>query len=257
MDSDRQWELNLAETAVKAAQVRLAELSDSGQELDSRLEREWKIRADTELESIIIPILQNGSDYPILSEESGLHNGIGEKCWIVDPLDGSVNFFRGLPMYCISVGLWEENQPVLGVVLDVHNKQLYTGIVGSGAKCNGYPIQVKKGCNLGPSSAVLCAGFPAGLDHTDQNLGKIISLCGRFGKVRMLGSAAIMLSYVACGRCDSYWECQIGIWDVAAGIAIVVAAGGLFNLGEIAEDFRVDVEAACMSSLLVSRVHEN
>ena len=129
MDSDRQWELGLAEAAVKAAQMKLADFSHNGQELDSREGREWKIGADTLLESIIIPILQNSSNYPILSEESGVHQGIGEKCWIVDPLDGSVNFFRGLPMYCISVGLWEKSQPVLGVVLDVHNKQLFTGVV--------------------------------------------------------------------------------------------------------------------------------
>ena len=257
MDSDREWELNLAEDAVKAAQIKLAELSHSGQKLNSRVGREWKINADSRLESIIIPILQSGSDYPILSEESGVHKGIGERCWIVDPLDGSVNFSRGLPMYCISVGLWEKSQPLLGVVLDVHNNQLFTGVVGNGAKCNGYPIQVNKESNLDPSTAVLCSGFPAGLDHTDRNIGKIISLCGQFGKVRMLGSAAMMLSHVACGRCDSYWECQIGLWDVAAGLAIVVAAGGLFKMNEIAKTFRVDVEAACMSSLLVSRVHKS
>ena len=250
----KQWELNLAVTAVKAEEVKLTEVPTGGRELKSKIGREWKIEADTLLESVIIPILQNKSDYPILSEESGSLKGKGEKVWIVDPLDGSVNYFRGLPMYCVSVGLWEKNKPILGVVLDVSNNQLFTGIVGQGARCNGDPIEVNKRFSSDPSSAVLCTGLSAGLDHNDQSLRAIISLCTQFGKVRMLGSAALMLCCVASGRCDSYWERQIGLWDVAAGLAIVVAAGGKFKMGENLEDLRVDLEAACTSSLLVSRI---
>ena len=89
-------------------------------------------------------------------------------------------------------------------------------------------------------------------DFFDQ-LGQI----GQFGKVRMLGSAALMLCYVASGRCDSYWERQIRLWDVAAGLAIVVSAGGQFKLGDISEDFKVDVEAACAASLFASRIYDN
>lgn len=254
---DRQRELDIAKNAVKAAEVKLSELSTNAQNLDRRIGREWKIEADAQLESVIISHLQDNSDYPIFSEESGNHKGIGDSCWIVDPLDGSFNFLRGLPMYCISVGLWKENQPVLGVILDIHNNQLFTGVVGDVAKCNGNSIHVNKELNLDPFSAVLCTGFPTGLDHTDGNLGEMVSLFGQFGKVRMLGSAALMLCYVASGRCDSYWERRIGLWDVAAGVAIVVAAGGEIKLREFTDDFRVDVEAACASSLLISRVDDD
>ena len=139
-------------------------------------------------------------------------------------------------------------------MLDPHNKQLFSGIVGDGAKCNGCEIQVRKGSDVDPLSSVLCTGFPAGLDHTKKNLDNIVSLISQFGKVRMLGSAALMLCYIASGRCDSYWERRIRLWDVAAGLAIVVSAGGQIKLGEISEDFRVDVEAACAASLLVSRI---
>ena len=255
MCADRHKELKLAEVACWAAQARLAEKSSDTQELGITVGREWKIRADKLLESVIIPSLRKGSDYPILSEESGMHKGTGDECWIVDPLDGTANFLRGLPIYCISIGLWKNDQPILGVVLDPHNKQLFSGIVGSGAKCNGREIQVRKGSDVNPLSSVLCTGFPVGLDHTNKDLDNIVSLIGQFGKVRMLGSAALMLCYVASGRCDSYWERRIRLWDIAAGLAIVVSAGGQFELGDISEDFRVDVEAACDASLLVSQIN--
>jgi myo-inositol-1(or 4)-monophosphatase len=254
MCADRHKELKLAEITCTTAQTKLAELSLDALEIDTSLGREWKIKADKILESVIIPTLRQGSNYPILSEESGFHKGTGEEYWVVDPLDGTANFFRGLPIYCISVGLWKNNQPILGVVLDPHNKQLFSGIVGDGAQCNGCEIQVRKGPELEPSSSILCTGFPAGLDHTKKNLAKLIGLISHFGKVRMLGSAALMLCYVASGRCDSYWEKRIRLWDVAAGLAIVASAGGQIELGEISEDFRVDVEAACSVSLLVSRI---
>ena len=99
-------DLALAETAVKAGQEVLGEILRNTQVLEKRIGREWKIETDARLESAIIPLLKKDSNYPILSEESGNHAGVGSKRWIVDPLDGSVNLLRGLPMYCISVGLW-------------------------------------------------------------------------------------------------------------------------------------------------------
>ena len=254
MCADRHKELKLAEVACWAAKERLTEMSGDARELDIAVGREWKVKADKLLESVIIQKLRQESNYSILSEESGFHKGEGKEYWIVDPLDGSANFFRRLPIYCISVGLWRGNQPILGAVLDPHNKKLFSGIVGERATCNGCEIQVRKGLDVDPLSSVLCTGLPAGFDHTNKDLNNIVSLIGRFGKVRMLGSAALMLCYVASGRCDSYWERQIRLWDVAAALAIVVSAGGQFNLGEIADDFRVDVEAAADASLLVSRL---
>jgi myo-inositol-1(or 4)-monophosphatase len=257
MCADRHKELKLAEVACWAAHARLAEKSPDTRELDITVGREWKSAADKLLESVIIRNLRKESDYPILSEESGMHKGTGDECWIVDPLDGTANFLRGLPIYCISIGLWKNDQPILGVVLDPHNRQLFSGIVGSGAKCNGREIQVRKGSNVNPLSSVLCTGFPAGLAHTKKDLDSIVNLIGQFGKIRMLGSAALMLCYIASGRCDSYWERQIRLWDVAAGLAIVVSAGGQFKLGDISEDFKVDVEAACAASLFASRIYDD
>ena len=250
MDSTDNWELKLAEEAVNVAYSILEEDLCEFRVLEKIDGREWKIGADRKLELSIINVLQRGSSYPILAEESGLIAASGSRRWIVDPLDGSTNYFRDIPFYSISVGLWEDNHPVLGVVLDVANKRLFKGMVNLGAWCDSNSIQVNKEIRSTPISKILCTGFPAGFVQSDQNMQKLAILCEKFGKVRMLGSAALMLCFVASGKCDSYWESQIGLWDVGAALAIVKAAGGVIKIGNIGENYRVDVEAAASGSLL-------
>jgi myo-inositol-1(or 4)-monophosphatase len=249
------WELALAVEAAEAARFKLEQRSVDYWQLEKIEGREWKSSADHELESTIISVLQEGSDYPILSEEIGCLAGKGDHRWIVDPLDGTANFLRGIPVYCISIGLWKNNVPELGVVVDVPNNRVFTGIVGVGAWCNESQIHVNIAAPGDPTSAVLCTGFPVGFDHSNENIHKLVAICANFGKVRMLGSAALMLCYVASGRCDSYWESRIRLWDIGAGFAIAVAAGGATKLGKIGSDFKVDVEVASNASLLVSELN--
>ena len=254
MDITDNWELNLAEEAVNAAYSILEKNLYGSRVLEKIDGREWKIGADRKLELTIINVLQRGSSYPILAEESGLIAASGNRRWIVDPLDGSANYFRDIPFYSISVGLWENNHPVLGVVLDVTNKRLFKGVVNLGAWCDSSSIQVYREMSSTPISKILCTGFPAGFVQSDQNMHKLSTLCDRFGKVRMLGSAALMLCFVASGKCDSYWESQIGLWDVGAALAIVKAAGGVIRLGNIGDNYRVDVEAAASVALLAGEI---
>jgi len=247
-------DLELATQSIQAARLRLdAGLADNRflEKIDGR---EWKIRADRELESVILKVLQEGSDYPILSEESGILAGEGNRQWIVDPLDGSANFFRKVPFYCISVGLWENEHPLLGAVLEIPGDRLFAGIVGVGAWCNGKPIGRKEDIPAEPSEAMLCTGLPAEFEHSRENIQTLVTACRRFGKVRMLGSAALMLCYVASGRCDSYWERQIALWDVGAALAIVQAVGGATRFSKVDDSLRVNVEAASCKRLLVSEV---
>lgn len=254
MSQQNKKDLELATQSIQAARSRL----DTGLADDRSLEnidgREWKIRVDRELESVILKVLQEGSDYPVLSEESGILAGRGNRQWIVDPLDGSANFFRQVPMYCISVGLWENGSPLLGAVLEVPGNRLFSGIVGVGAWCNGEPIRRIVEAPARPMEALLCTGFPAEFEYSRENIQTLLTACGRFGKVRMLGSAALMLCYVASGRCDSYWERQIALWDIGAALAIVQATGGVTRFGKIGGNLRVDVEAAICERLLVSEV---
>jgi myo-inositol-1(or 4)-monophosphatase len=189
--------------------------------------RDIKLEADFRLEDAIVAAIRKKSAYPILSEERGLVAGtLGREPyrWIVDPLDGSLNFHRGIPLSCISIALWKGTEPVLGVILDVGRRELFTGLVGRGAWLNGEKIKVSDVRER--SRAVLCTGFPISSDFSQEALRRFVANARSFKKVRMLGSAALMLAYVASGRADCYQEDSIRIWDVAAGLALVKAAGG-------------------------------
>ena len=247
-------DLSLAIRSVRAAASLLRSKPQGKATVDAIIGREWKVRADRDLEAVILQVLMEGSKYPVLTEESGHRAGVGERQWLVDPLDGSANFSRGLPFYAISVGLWQGTLPLLGAVLEIPTERLFCGIVGKGAWCNDEPIwRSPEECPL-PAQSIFCTGLPIGLDHSVKELHGLVEPLRRFGKTRMLGSAALMLCYVASGQADSYWERQIALWDVGAALAIVRAAGGCTRIGEVGETWRLDVEAAGREELLMSEV---
>lgn len=189
--------------------------------------RDIKLYADLESEKIILHTLKENSEYPILTEESGELGSVdydSELFWVIDPLDGSLNFIKGLPLCCVSIALWHKTEPVLGVVYDFVHDELFTGIVGEGAYLNECPISVSSTDSV--NQAILATGFPAFRSFDDASLMDFLMKVQRFKKVRLLGSAALSLAYVACGRTDAYAEEDIMIWDVAGGIALVKAAGG-------------------------------
>ena len=161
--------------------------------------------------------------------------------WILDPLDGSLNYMRGIPMYCISLALWKGFEPVLGVIYDLTKNDIYHGINGSGAFKNDVKIMVSKISRF--SDAVLCTGFPVNFSYTDNNIIEFADNVKKYKKIRLFGSAAMSLSLVASGIIDAYIEENIMVWDVAAGIAIVKAAGGNveFSQGSVQNSFNVSV----------------
>ena len=255
MTSVNHKDLALAVKAVRAAQAKLTLYGSHGRSVETIVGREWKIPADAELEKVILEVLRPETYYPILTEESGVLPGKGRRQWVLDPLDGTTNYSRKVPFYAISLGLWESGRPVLGVVLEIPNNHLYSGIVGVGAWLDGVRISCHPETNLSPEHAILCTGLPAGFNHSPENINVLVEVCERFGKTRMLGSAALMLCYLAAGQCDSYWERQIGLWDVGAALAIVQASGGVVRIGIISCDHRLDVEAAVSDALLVSNIN--
>jgi myo-inositol-1(or 4)-monophosphatase len=189
--------------------------------------RDVKILADREAEAVILKELRNASPYPILSEESGLVQGRLTRTdyrWIVDPLDGSLNFSRGIPIHCTSIALWRGMEPVLGVVCDSNRREIFSGVVGKGTWLNGKPVQISN-ISVKPE-AVLCTGFPTSTDFSKEALLPFVESIRAYKKIRLLGSAALSLAYVACGRADAYIENDIKLWDVAAGIALVKSACG-------------------------------
>lgn len=222
-------ELSLAIQAAKSAGNYLKK--NLTRSVDSSDGKDIKLEADRVSEKMIIELLEAQSQYPILSEEVGELGSINSDAirWIVDPIDGTFNYKRGLDLACVSIALWKnDNSPILGVVYRFDTDELYSGIVGEGAKLNGNPITVSKVETLG--QAALASGFPVNRDYGSDSLNKFVNLIQSFKKIRMFGTAAISTTFVACGRVDVYVEEDIMLWDVAAGVALVLAAGGVVKI---------------------------
>jgi myo-inositol-1(or 4)-monophosphatase len=143
---------------------------------------------------------------------------------VVDPLDGTYNYLRGIPQTCVSIGLMRGRDARLGVIYDFNADECFAARRGGSLLLNGHPLQPVWPENR--DHAVLITGFPAGRDYSAESLQRFISDIRRFKKIRMLGSAALAMAYVAAGRADAYYEESINLWDIAAGIALVEAAGG-------------------------------
>jgi len=234
-----EWEKEtaLAEQATVAAGRKLRNVSRD--DIIDAGGRDVKHRADLVSEEIIIETLQKGSSYPVLTEERGELGMVDSDSpvWIIDPLDGTVNYSRRICLCCVSVALWHGDNPVLGVINDFNHREIFSGVVGEKAMCNGNPISVS---NAGtPQDAILATGFPVNRDFSSKAIMDFLSRVQEFKKIRLLGSAALSLAYTACGRIDAYTEEDIMLWDVAAGIAIVEAAGGFVSFKKSKEKQRL------------------
>ncbi|HVQ78163.1 MAG TPA: inositol monophosphatase family protein [Candidatus Binatia bacterium] len=183
---------------------------------------------DRGAEALIVDVLRGRfPDHAILAEEGG-ESGAAAAAhrWLVDPLDGTTNFVHGLPIYAVSIGLCEGGRPALGVVYDPTRDECFVAERGRGATVNGRPLVVSARRPLDES--LLATGFPYNIrDTADGNLAEYAAFARRCRVVRVVGSAALCLAWVAAGRLDGYWELRLGPWDVAAGIVLVEEAGGL------------------------------
>lgn len=223
--------MQLAELARKAAREAVAVLSgafSSDPGVVSAERKDIKTKADVAAQEVILCVLAS-SGLPVVAEEDAGASETGDgRRWLVDPLDGTMNFVRGFPMAAVSVALWDGDRPLLGVVHDVFAGGAFRGVVGAGAWLDDTPVHVSGVSD--PGQAILATGFPSGRSYDEAPLLEFVAKVRRFKKVRMLGSAALMLSQVAAGRFDAYEEEDIYLWDVAAGLALVKAAGGNFRM---------------------------
>lgn len=215
-------------------------LKSQGKDLDILLNkgRDLKLQIDIDAERIIKEQLKLGSTYPILGEETGITEELGDFYWIVDPLDGTSNFLREIPICCVSIALMHKTEAILGVIYDFNHDDLYYGHQGSKAYVNNREIKVSSLSQKNMSTLV--TGIPAKTHYTDIDFHKMISNFQSWKKIRMIGSAAMAAVYVASGKAETYQEDGIFLWDVAAGAAIVNAAGGSISLKNFKTDFRVD-----------------
>lgn len=145
--------------------------------------------------------------------------------WIIDPLDGTTNFIHGIPTYAISVALYEENKPVIGVVYEINRGEMFFTFKGGAAYLNNKEIRVSKNGNL--SQSLLATGFPYyQFDKQPQYMQLFTEMMQKCHGLRRIGSAAVDLAYVACGRFDAFFEYNLNSYDVAAGAYLVQQAGG-------------------------------
>lgn len=163
--------------------------------------------------------------HAILAEEGGA-SGRSTSVWVIDPLDGTHNYLRGFPHYCVSIALLEHGEPMHGVVYDPIRDELFTASRGAGAVLNDRKIRVSQRNDL--HGAVLATGFPfRQRRHIDAHLAMTGALLGAGAEdIRRTGSAALDLAYTACGRLDGYYEIGLQPWDMAAGWLLVREAGG-------------------------------
>lgn len=192
-------------------------------------DRDFATEGDHAAEAVILKLVR--ALYPqfgVVSEESGADDAsaTAEYAWYIDPLDGTMNYAAGLPLFCTSIGLADRQmQPVVGVVYAPALGLLFSGAQGQGVTLNGEPIRVSATDTL--SRALLATGF-AYDRHTlaDNNLRHWETLLMRSRDLRRLGTIALELGFVAAGRFDGLWESHIHSWDVIAGLLLVSEAGG-------------------------------
>ncbi len=180
--------------------------------------------ADIESEKKIITTIREAfPDHAILAEESGASEGTGEYRWLIDPLDGTTNFAHQLPIFAISIALTIDAEIVLGLVLNPMDGELFSAISGQGAELNGKPIKVSSTESV--CESLLVTGFPYNFSEVEEPLMRRFTVCQNASQgVRRLGSAALDLCYVACGRFDGFWEQNLNPWDTAAGAVIATEA---------------------------------
>ena len=243
--------LEIAQKASKKAGNILFASYHRDTDILSSIKKDIKTQADLDAENAVLEILAQ-TGFPILSEEKGVVKDVefdsprellflDEPIWIVDPLDGTYNFTREFPFCCVSIALWANGGPMLGVIFDFLKKELYSGSITSDATCNGRKILVSSTADI--SQSCLASGFPTGRDFDSESMLLSVSRFQSYKKIRMIGSAAMSLVNVAKGSFDAYCEECIKIWDVAAGLAIVEAAGGKTTISDIDESWQVDVLA--------------
>jgi myo-inositol-1(or 4)-monophosphatase len=181
--------------------------------------------ADHRSEAFLLGEVQHRfPDQRVISEESGGLPGSEGQVWYIDPLDGTVNYAHGIPIFAVSIGYAEAGEMRLGVVYDPMREECFTAEWGQGAFLNGQRLQVAQAEDLDHS--LLVTGFPYDIrSNPENNLNYYTHFALRSQGVRRLGSAALDLCYVAAGRFDGYWELRLKAWDVAAGGLIAAEAG--------------------------------
>ena len=189
--------------------------------------------ADKRTEKILIDELQKAHpEYGIITEETGIINKSNTKNrWIIDPIDGTFNFMNGIPQFAISVGYEEENEMKCGVIFNPIMNEMFCAEKGNGAYLNNSRIRVSNKKKI--KDCCIVTGGPKGASKIKEKIfSEYINVSNNVSNVRKFGSAALDVAYVACGRFDGYWQRELNVWDIAAGVIILKEAGGFVDFFE-------------------------
>lgn len=225
-------DLQLATEAAVAAGNLLREHFGTEAVVDEALHHDLKLALDKESQNLITGILLGAREGDALYGEEGIAGNLeSARQWIVDPIDGTVNFFYGIPHFCVSIALRVDGEIVLGVIHDPMVGETWTVEKGGAPLLNGKGISTSKRSDIG--ECVLFVGCGKDEEALRTGLERFRKGSMRARKMRMMGSAALGMAYIASGRLDAYIESRISLWDIAAGKLLVEAAGGKVALAEI------------------------
>jgi myo-inositol-1(or 4)-monophosphatase len=221
--------LNAAENAARAAGKLLRANFQQRQRVNVVAAHDIKLEIDAQAQELISNLLlEEFPAHALYGEEGVVGDQSSDHQWIVDPLDGTVNYFYGIPHFCISIALRLSGEIMVGVIYDPIRNEMWAGQKGDGSKLNGSRIHVSVRTEL--AEAVISIGLAKTGETIDTNFPLLQQMIHRVRKCRVLGSAALDMAYVACGRFDAYIETGISLWDIAAGWLLVENAGGTVDL---------------------------
>lgn len=196
--------------------------------VDATMPHDIKLRLDKETQQLITrELAATFPEVAVLGEEGTSGNADAAARWIIDPIDGTVNYYYGIPIFCVCIALEMDGELVMGCVYDPMQDECFCAVRGEEARCNGRVIHVSPRSCM--AEAVVFAGHGSHDHSGEAGLRRFAYLSARVRKMRILGSAALSLCYIAAGRFDAYIESSINLWDFAAARVILEAAGGVLE----------------------------
>jgi myo-inositol-1(or 4)-monophosphatase len=221
--------LDAAEAAARAAGDLLRQNFHRPLRVNESKAHDIKLEIDVRTQELISQLLlKQFPEHSIYGEEGIVGDQSSEHQWVVDPLDGTVNYFYSIPHFCVSIALRFKGEIIVGVIYDPLRDEMWTGQKGEKPRLNGQHFRVSERADL--AEAVISVGLAKTDETIDTNLPLLQDMVHRVRKCRVLGSAALDMAYVACGRFDAYIERGISLWDIAAGWILVETAGGTVDL---------------------------
>ena len=224
--------IDFLETAINAAHAAGDLLRENYQQplrVNASEAHDIKLEIDVESQDLITKILLGKfPSHALYGEEGIVGDQSAEYQWVVDPIDGTVNYFYRIPHFCISIALRRNEEIIVGVIYDPMRDEMWSVRKGEAPTLNGEAFRVSERTKL--SEAVLSVGLSKTSATIDGAMPLLLDMVHRVRKCRLMGSAALDMAYVACGRFDAYIEGGISLWDIAAGVLLVEAAGGKIDL---------------------------